>query len=955
MMNHTIERGDVAEKFIMDVKQIIKNPFFVGVDGSDISRISLHNVYSQYKKVYIMCMQDNKTDIEFNKMAPLFAHHIRLDELKGATDMMRLVASPLALLHNASFRKASNQVDSRLLKLLFQEFVPDDTHDQEIIIIIPTTASRLMCRYVELFEQPNFMDNLRDIISLVRTYNNRIGGNLLRKLRQMIRDTDESQFWTQQKNTNIDMNDIFNKRKLSYGMVRTDLINNVVLNGAKHLNNDRKGTTHIALGNVRIQQNLVNGEGPKRGTVSTDKVIKNLASGNIPYGYSIDGKNTKSMRKRSKLIGSNENYIDNINHAITELRSEDINIFHAIKTSDRRTFYASVQKSSNSVGQKKMVIDIMSSITDETIQLEFLASLLLSKDSCHLVVNNSELLEQYAPLIDRNKPLFTIVWGYAWNTMYFEETIHTVKTTKNHRFAFELECASKLPRFPFTMENLKTNPYITLHLSDDLMTPLTNCLSIDALKDFDKYYGVCSREEAIKRVNIFTSGRSDKNILEGIDSKLYSITGSVIPACLQKLNPLFEYLQMDNMSYDEQWNSFFAHYYEESDIDLMCGTNSMIDFIINTSTLIETLCKNIGCSRSDIVVEGCKSSCVIVSKYFFTNCIDDMNEQLCTEYKTDELIRMFEKNNSSADKPLPQGIKQYFYVDYVGEKNRMIRRFIESAKKNGIVLDAALVELYNQIVGVEQMGIKTTLYDFVKNDSTPKDSEVFFFVNDFRSDDNMVPEKENYMVFKYNESLKFKIHSKKMRRTIETFKVNPIDPFNTVARFHKPCVRAYMQGDRFWMLPSFITAMMSMVNIDYKYFAGIRNPIDIINKYRMRGYGVVLNSTERLHMIYYNNMITTCGGMFAMNKSGVGSFGPQRIGTTPIYMPRRYIHSIAPENLYKVCDFEYISNQEELVKLYADKYNHDMTFVNILNNLAIRSNGSIRPLKRYVVDQLINP
>ena len=33
-------------------------------------------------------------------------------------------------------------------------------------------------------------------------------------------------------------------------------------------------------------------------------------------------------------------------------------------------------------------------------------------------------------------------------------------------------------------------------------------------------------------------------------------------------------------------------------------------------------------------------------------------------------------------------------------------------------------------------------------------------------------------------------------------------------------------------------------NIDYKYFAGTNNPIEIILKYLQRGYGTILNSNE---------------------------------------------------------------------------------------------------------------
>ena len=39
---------------------------------------------------------------------------------------------------------------------------------------------------------------------------------------------------------------------------------------------------------------------------------------------------------------------------------------------------------------------------------------------------------------------------------------------------------------------------------------------------------------------------------------------------------------------------------------------------------------------------------------------------------------------------------------------------------------------------------------------------------------------------------------------------------------------------------------MTLINIDYKYFAGSKDPIEIINKYRQRGYSLPLNDSESL-------------------------------------------------------------------------------------------------------------
>ena len=45
------------------------------------------------------------------------------------------------------------------------------------------------------------------------------------------------------------------------------------------------------------------------------------------------------------------------------------------------------------------------------------------------------------------------------------------------------------------------------------------------------------------------------------------------------------------------------------------------------------------------------------------------------------------------------------------------------------------------------------------------------------------------------------------------------------------------------------------MNIDYKYFAGAKDPIEIINKYRMRGFGTYLNGKEKIRMTEYSSQI----------------------------------------------------------------------------------------------------
>ena len=48
--------------------------------------------------------------------------------------------------------------------------------------------------------------------------------------------------------------------------------------------------------------------------------------------------------------------------------------------------------------------------------------------------------------------------------------------------------------------------------------------------------------------------------------------------------------------------------------------------------------------------------------------------------------------------------------------------------------------------------------------------------------------------------------------------------------------------------------MMIGLNMDYKYVHGIKNPIQIINKYEKRGFGTILNKTEAMGYTAYNEV-----------------------------------------------------------------------------------------------------
>jgi len=102
----------------------------------------------------------------------------------------------------------------------------------------------------------------------------------------------------------------------------------------------------------------------------------------------------------------------------------------------------------------------------------------------------------------------------------------------------------------------------------------------------------------------------------------------------------------------------------------------------------------------------------------------------------------------------------------------------------------------------------------------------------------------------FNENIKYHISSAYLSRKFEIFKIK-YNFLSTVSRFHLACVRGYYNGENVYLIPSAISALLTNTCIDYKYFAGVRSPFEIILKYNFRGFTILLNKKEMIKMVEY--------------------------------------------------------------------------------------------------------
>jgi hypothetical protein len=147
-----------------------------------------------------------------------------------------------------------------------------------------------------------------------------------------------------------------------------------------------------------------------------------------------------------------------------------------------------------------------------------------------------------------------------------------------------INTANKLPVFPFALDDLKQNPYLTV-LIDDVELLKDNVYGFTYKENYDGY-GVCDLETFKKRFNMFTSEDPNCDPLKGLDWTKFAVSGSSVTACLQKRSQLLdEMVKQNNNDETLGFVKFVRKYYGESDIDLMSNQTNFIEFLNSVQTV----------------------------------------------------------------------------------------------------------------------------------------------------------------------------------------------------------------------------------------------------------------------------------------------------------------------------------------------------------------------------------
>lgn len=551
-----------------------------------------------------------------------------------------------------------------------------------------------------------------------------------------------------------------------------------------------------------------------------------------------------------------------------------------------------------------------------------------SRTHCYSILNNINLLKLAKPMFEKYKAVFKYLLGYGWLTIRQDEISMRNKLKDTDRLIFDIDTVNELPMYPFGLDDINQNPYACILLDNTLMNLKENCMSMEMIKNnYTKYYGLPDKATFQKRLNIFVNGKNEQGIMEKMDWSKFAITGSAMTACGMKYNPLFDLFKEgtgQDIS-DGDFQTFLFHYYNNSDIDLLCTEPTMYGFLDSVNKFIDDLETE---TKTSLEKSNVHTGSIIISDEF----INQELEELKTHLKNEGVNVGWIKANFDNFE-----VKKYFYNKfYIPWKEEITTELLINKPDK---YTTYVYTEYAKLIPVEELRIYTLDYEVNAETHKKTDYEKYIYNSSGK------------LISKMAESIRFQVKSGKINRSWEIFRSHNENIFSTVGKFHMGFVRACWNGKTLLCLPSFISSMMLHMSTDYKYFASIRDPIEIINKYRSRGFGIILNDSEKIHMAYYNGVKqeNTNNKWYEMynininNKASIKSMFGAKKATDNIFKLSKYFEGMSDDCFKNIEYSHYINTQEAYASMYPEELK------DLYKYKCINSKGRVTPLNRDVI------
>lgn len=849
VLDDTIIYSEYLNRPYKQMENKFNNPFFIGINGSKLIHLSFREIYSKFNRVWLIYTHTSNQSI-----SKIFDKDADIESLKKLNIYCGLIPTTLDIIRNLNFRHKSCIIDRDILIQIFNEKELNTEFNTSEIIIPLVELDRNNCELLRnINENSHNLDEIEKILSLIMTYNRSYLKDVINQVELTLYKTTISEYWMNPKNCRLNMTEFFDKR----GFYST----------------------------------------------KEDKRKENIQNCDIIYKELINNDEIVDTNDINELINIQPNGYFDIRRQVNNLNTS---LYESLKNTKNRTYYITEH---NQINYDK-IKSIIKLAKEDTLFYHVFNNILVSKEYSHLILKDVDILKRGSKLFDKYLPLYKTLFGYAWLNMILNESIMRTYVKETDNIVFDINTASNLPVFPFLTDDTTQNPYIIFLVDQMRQLNKSKSMSLMCPTNYEKYYGICSISEFEERLKVFITS-SDIDIFKNLDWNYYAITGSVIPACLQRLSPLIE-LSDNNLV------KYFDTYYKDSDLDIVCNANDIYEFCEKTNDLSQIIESNLD---TILNIEPIKVISIYITKHFFIEYLDKYNEYSNSELELEEFIKL----------ALTEEFNKFIHSIYIENKN-IINTKINNANlnKNKFIEHHMIPVSYDEL----NIYVELTNYVFDLDKSKKSDTAISIFINDIRENEDKVSEQNNYLCIKICEIVRFKLSCDKMRTPIEIFKSYGKEFFSTVSRFHLPCVRAYYRNNNVYMLPSCITAMMTGVNIDYRYFASSRNPIDIINKYVRRGYGILLSQKEQEDVIKYN----------ASNTELINEYK-----TKEYFSGKEITNNIYQSNQINL-NINYIKNIDDMKKYYKEKYNYDPSIFgfDLYVLKTINDNGYIMPLQPWL-------
>lgn len=579
-------------------------------------------------------------------------------------------------------------------------------------------------------------------------------------------------------------------------------------------------------------------------------------------------------------------------------------------------------------------------------------NLLASPEYCHLILNNAEIWDTMEPMIERSKPLLRYTLFYAYLSLYLQENIKKSFLTKEDKCIIQLSNACHIPNFPYLQSDINSHPAIAAaHLITNKIIPTDNFYGIGHIQD--KYLMTRNEntlnnvDEFKNRLNIFMTGNSLQNVFSELNWENIHITGSVIGACVPKKHPLlnlFRHSIPEEVYNKEDYlhHRYFSEYYGNSDIDVLINIKHPILFY-------ERVLKFKSDIEKSFVENKIKLNMDTIRKGYFKFNHKFIESKLIPYWKEKGEVLVFQEIMENITN---QEYYKYFIPFYKEAREKFYKEFSEKLE---IPLEDIRKKYPFFFDTIPNDDIVLNLYQKVGGKYHKVESE------NYESSTTTEESIEDESFYEVIESTKYKIHHPLLNHPFEMFSVPYEDPWACINKFHMGPVRGYYDGTDVNLTISAVMSFHTNLSPDYRIMFGSKDPAEICNKYRMRGYGVILNKNELAQLITYSNNVPFWNNMYHINKKNkntINKFLSIKKLNDDLFRPRGINSDHYNESscyvppIYDDIKTEYIENKTQLLhdlNKYCKNTNPIVQEL-YLKHEYLTSVGKPKPLQRWMID-----